>query len=75
MTCWVQHVNIVPTGGDDLEKLNSRADYFRQRRVRFKKFSVEVECSIMDKFEKRLEEQGKTKVKWLNEKIEEELAK
>lgn len=58
-----------------MEQSNSRADYFKQRRKRFKKFSAEVECSIMERLEDKLEEQGKTKKKWLDEKIGEELEK
>lgn len=51
----------------------SRAEYMKNRRESFKAFHVEVEREKMQKFEACLEEQGKTKKQWLDEKISEEL--
>lgn len=53
----------------------SRAEYFRSRRERFKIFSVEVEREKMGKFEASLRRQKRSKAEWLNEKIDEELSR
>ena len=52
-----------------------RAQYFRNRRSKFKAFAVEVEKDKMERFEEKLKEKNVSKVKWLNEKIDEELGK
>lgn len=59
-------------GGDDLPG-KSRAQYFRERRKDRKSFVVEVEREKMERFEEKLKEKNISKVKWLNEKIDEEL--
>lgn len=51
----------------------SRAEYFRDRRTKFKSFSVEVEREKMERLEKKLSDESKTKASWLNDKIDEEL--
>lgn len=51
----------------------SRAEYFKGRREKFKSFTVEVEREKMERLEKKLSEQNKTKASWLNEKIDEEI--
>ena len=51
----------------------SRAEYFKERREKFKSFTVEVEREKMERLEKKLGEQSKTKASWLNEKIDEEI--
>lgn len=53
----------------------SRAEYFRERRKNFKAFCVTVERKKLEQFEKHLENVGKTRASWLNEKIDEELGK
>lgn len=53
----------------------SRAEYFRDRRKKFKSFSVEIEREKMERFEKKLSEEATTKAEWLNKKIDEELGK
>lgn len=53
----------------------SRAEYFRERRTKFKSFSVAVEREKMERFEKVLREQKQSKAEWLNEKIDEALSK
>lgn len=45
------------------------------RRENKKTFSVSVDKEKMLKFEKKLDEQKRTKSDWLNEKIDEELEK
>lgn len=50
-----------------------RAQYFRDRRSKFKAFAVEVERSKLELFEEKLKEKNISKVKWLNEKIDEVL--
>ncbi len=55
--------------------LGSRAEYFRDRRTKFKSFSVAVEREKMECFEERLREVNMTKAEWLNQKIDEELGK
>lgn len=52
---------------------NSRADYFKERREKYKAFHVEVDKSKMEAFEKKLSEVKKTKKEWLDEKIDNEL--
>ena len=52
---------------------NSRADYFRERREKFKAFHVEIEKEKMKLFEKKLVEKKQTKKEWLDEKISDEL--
>lgn len=53
----------------------SRADYFKERRKEknTKAFYVEVERDKMEKLEKKLSQENRTKKEWLNEKINEEL--
>lgn len=51
----------------------SRAQYFRDRRKTLKAFAVEVDKEKMERFEEKLRERNISKVKWLNEKIDEEL--
>lgn len=51
----------------------SRAEYFRERRTRYKSFSVGIEREKMERLEKRLSEKQITKASWLNQKIDEEL--
>ena len=53
----------------------SRAEYMKDRRANFKAFHVEVEKERMKRMEDRLDQQGKTKKQWLDEKIDEELGK
>ena len=50
-----------------------RAQYFRDRRKKFKYFSVEVEMKKMERFEEHLKQKNISKTDWLNEKIDEEL--
>ncbi len=54
---------------------NSRADYFKERRKKFKAFHVEVEKEKMEAFERKLDMKKRTKKDWLDEKISEELKK
>lgn len=56
-------------------KENNRAEYFRERRDKFKAFHVEVDKKTMERFEEKLKEKKQTKKKWLDEKISEELKK
>ena len=56
-------------------KNTSRADYFRERRKKFKQFTVSIPKEKMEKFEKLLKEMGLTRVAWINEKIDDELNK
>lgn len=51
----------------------SRAKYFKERREKYKSFTVEVERDKMERFEQKLIEKNKTKAEWLNNKIDEEL--
>lgn len=51
----------------------SRAQYFRDRRKKFKYFSVEVDMQKMERFEEHLKQKNISKTDWLNEKIDEEL--
>ena len=53
----------------------SRAGYFRDRRTKFKSFSVEVDREKMERLEKKLSDKQISKASWLNEKIDEELGK
>lgn len=52
----------------------SRAEYFKERRTKFKSFTVEVEREKMERLEKKLVDKNTTKAKWLNQKIDEELS-
>lgn len=51
----------------------SRAQYFRDRRKKFKYFSVEVDMQKMERFEEHLKQKNISKTDWLNEKIDEVL--
>ena len=51
----------------------SRAEYFKERRKKFKSFTVEVERVKMERLEKKLSDENRSKAEWLNEKIDEEL--
>lgn len=53
----------------------SRADYFKERRSKFKSFTVEVEREKMERFEQKLSQENTTKAEWLNKKIDEEIGK
>ncbi len=54
---------------------NSRANYFKERRERFKAFHVEVEREKMEALEQKLLVKNQSKKEWLDEKISEELKK
>ena len=49
--------------------------YFKERRNKYKLFTVEVEREKMELFEKKLSDNNTSKAVWLNEKIDEELGK
>nr|DAT76095.1 MAG TPA: hypothetical protein [Caudoviricetes sp.] len=51
----------------------SRAEYFKERRIKFKSFTVEIERQKMEQFEQKLKELQISKAEWLNRKIDEEL--
>ena len=51
----------------------SRAEYFRERRKTVGQFSVSVSKEKLEKLDKVLSEKKKTKTRWLNEKIDEEI--
>lgn len=53
----------------------SRAEYFRKRRQERKTFSVLIEKNKYEAIVDKLQKENKTKTKWLNEKIDEELKK
>lgn len=53
----------------------SRAEYMRNRRKGAKPFYVEIDEGKMEKFEKKLKENEKTKKEWLIEKIDEDIKK
>lgn len=53
----------------------SRAEYMKSRRESRKTFSVVLDREKLEKFERKLLEQNRTKTQWLNEKIDEELGK
>lgn len=53
----------------------SRADYFRERRKKTSAFYAEVDTDKLKRLQERLTEQQKSKKKWLDEKIDEELNK
>ena len=53
----------------------SRADYMKSRRERFKAFHVEVERERMEALEQTLFEKKQTKKEWLESKIDEEISK
>ena len=59
----------------DMLAQSSRADYFKDRRSRFKSFTVEVEREKMERFEEKLRNSETTKAEWLNKKIDEEIGK
>lgn len=51
----------------------SRAEYFKNRRTKFKSFTAEVEREKMEAFERKLQERQESKKEWLDRKIDEEL--
>lgn len=53
---------------------DSRAEYYKERRRKYKLFSVEIERETMSQFERELERKGETKANWLKKKIKEELS-
>jgi len=53
----------------------SRADYFKERRKKYKSFTVEIEREKMERLEKSLRDNGLSKAEWLNGKIDEEIGK
>ena len=53
----------------------SRAEYYRKRRETIGQFSVSVSREKLEALVKKLDAENKTKTKWLNEKIDEELSK
>ena len=46
----------------------SRAEYFKDRRAKFKSFTVEVEREKMEAFERKLQERQESKKEWLDKK-------
>ena len=61
--------------GGEIVAHESRADYFKKRRETRKHFSVLIDRKKAESIEKKLQEEGKTKTAWLEEKIDEELGK
>lgn len=55
--------------------LESRAEYFRDRRKSKKQFSVLSKRELVEALELKLKEQRKTKVQWFEEKATEEIGK
>ena len=53
----------------------SRAEYYRKRRETIGQFSVPIPREKLEALTKKLKEQNKTKTRWLNEKVDEELGK
>ena len=53
----------------------SRAEYMKNRRKKIGQFSVSVARDKLDALTEKLNQQNKTKTKWLIEKIDEELDK
>lgn len=51
----------------------SRAEYFRERRKTYMQFGVNIERTLVEKLDKHLKSEGKTRTEWLREKILEEL--
>ncbi len=51
------------------------AEYFRERRKEKKTFSVLSDREKVEALEARLKEMGKTKVRWFEEKADEELGR
>nr|DAG39615.1 MAG TPA: hypothetical protein [Bacteriophage sp.] len=51
----------------------SRAEYFRKRRETQKMFAVMVDRETLERLDKKVASQGKTRSDWLREKISEEL--
>lgn len=51
----------------------SRAEYFRERRKTMKQFNVMLKKEKMEALEEKIKKQGKTKVEWFEEKVDEEL--
>ncbi len=49
----------------------SKAEYMKKRRSKFKAFHVEVEKERMELFEKHLQKTKQTKKEWLERKISE----
>lgn len=76
MTCCVQHDILVACNREvSIIAENSRADYFKERRGKFKAFHVEVEKEKMEAFEQKLKVKRQSKKEWLDERISEELKK
>jgi len=61
-------------GGESVSP-KSRAEYFRERRKTMKQFCVLTKRERVEALEKKLQEQGKTKVQWFEEKADEEIGK
>lgn len=53
----------------------SRAEYFKKRRETKKHFNVLIAREKAEAIEEKLQAENKTKAKWLEEKIDEELGK
>lgn len=53
----------------------SRAEYFRERRKTMKQFNVMLKKEKIEALEEKIKQQGKTKVEWFEEKVDEELGK
>lgn len=53
----------------------SRAEYFRERRKTMKQFNVMLRREKIEALEEKIKQQGKTKVQWFEEKVDEELGK
>lgn len=53
----------------------SRAEYFRERRKTMKQFNVMLKREKIEALEEKIKQQGKTKVQWFEEKVDEELSK
>lgn len=51
----------------------SRAEYYRKRRESRKQFMVLLDKELLERFDRKIKAEGKTRAEWLREKIAEEL--
>lgn len=59
--------------GDGFINKNSRADYFKTRRLNQKQFNCALPREKVEQFESILEKRKMTKTEWLESKVDEEI--
>ena len=69
--CAIMHLDT--KGGERMQK-ESRAEYFRERRKKFRQLVFVVDNAKADKLDEMLQKEGKTRSRWFREVLDEKIS-